>query len=186
MNHTSACLAALVGACLVTAGPVLAPKGLVPQAQAQQQPPQPNPTAGVTLTPSQMEAGRVVVVSSGMVRSFDAILPQYAEQIRQTLVTRPDLTKDLGEVLEKLKPEMEQQKAEMIDAAARIYATRLAEPELKEIAAFFTSPAGKRYVETQPVILDDMFAEMQNWTQRVSAFVIERVRAEMRKRGHEL
>jgi uncharacterized protein len=185
MKHMSARLAAILGACLVAAGPILAPVAFVPEAHAQQ-PPSPGPASNPNLTQSQIDAGRTVVVLSGMVRSFDSILPQYAEQVRQTLVTRPDLTKDLGEVLEKLKPELEQQKSEMVEAAARIYASRLSEAELKDIGAFFSSPSGKRYVETQPLILDDMFVEMQSWTQRVSAFVIDRVRAEMKKRGHEL
>jgi hypothetical protein len=176
MKKFQACLAATLWLCLAAVGAGSTAAMLAAPALAQQ----PAPSA------AQIEAARLVVVSSGMVRSFDSLLPQFSEQIRQTLITRPELTKDLSEVLDKLKPELEQQKKEMIDAAARIFAGRLSEQELKEIGAFFSSATGRRYVETQPVILDEMFNEMQNWTQRVSQFVIERVRTEMKKRGHEL
>ena len=81
---------------------------------------------------------------------------------------------------------MELQKQRIIDTAARIYATKLTEPELQDIATFFRSPAGKRYVETQPQILDEMVQAMQTWTQEVSEYVMVRVRAEMGKRGHQL
>ena len=100
--------------------------------------------------------------------------------------TRPELTKDLDTVLASLEPEMELQKQAMIETAARIYASRLSEAELNEIATFFRSPAGKRYVGTQPQILDQMVQAMQGWTQEVSQYVMIRVRAEMGKRGHQM
>ena len=47
----------------------------------------------------------------------------------------------------------------MINASARIFASRMSEPELREIANF-KSPAGLKYVQTQPVILDDIVKEL--------------------------
>ncbi|AWN36144.1 DUF2059 domain-containing protein [Methylobacterium radiodurans] len=129
---------------------------------------------------------REVMLSSGIARSFDSIIPAFADQIRQQAVTRPELAKDLNEVLTALGPEMELQKQRMVDTAARIYADKLTEAELKDIAAFFRSPAGKRYVESQPAVLDEMVQAMQNWTQEVSEYVMVRVRAELGKRGHQL
>ncbi|WP_163208711.1 DUF2059 domain-containing protein, partial [Citrobacter freundii] len=81
-------------------------------------------------------------------------IPTFDQQIRQQTLTRPELSKDLDEVLNGLQPEMELQKQRMIDIAARIYASQLSEAELNDIATFFRSPAGKRYVGTQPQILD--------------------------------
>ena len=138
------------------------------------------------ISASHLALAKEVMLSSGIARSFDSIIPAFGEQIRQAAVTRPELTKDLNEVLIGLDPEMELQKQSMIDTAARIYAGRLNEPELAEIAAFFRSPAGKRYVDTQPQVLDDMVQAMQTWTQSVSEYVMVRVRAEMSKRGHQL
>ena len=81
---------------------------------------------------------------------------------------------------------MELQKQRMVDIAARTYAAKLSEAELKDLATFFRSPAGKRYVEAQPQLLDEMVREMQTWTQDVSEYVMVRVRAEMGKRGQIL
>lgn len=135
---------------------------------------------------SHLAVARDVVVLSGVSRSFDAIVPQLMDQVRQTTVTRPDITKDLNAVLESLKPEMEQQKQGMIDTAAKIYATRMTEAELKDVVTFFKSTSGKKYVETQPYMLDDMFKEMQAWTQKVAEVVMTRTRTEMAKRGHQM
>lgn len=135
---------------------------------------------------SHLALAREVMLSSGIARSFDSVLPAFADQIRKQAVTRPELAKDLDEVLASLQPEMELQKQRMIDIAARTYAAKFSEAELKEIATFFRSPAGKHYVEAQPQLLDEMVQEMQDWTQEVSEYVMVRVRAEMGKRGHQM
>lgn len=141
---------------------------------------------GANLTPSHIQIAREVVVDSGMARSFEAMLPTFANQVRQAYVTRPEITADLNAVLEQLKPELEKQKDDMVTTAARLMAARLSEPDLKEIGAFFKTQAGKRYVSTQPVVLDELFTDMQEWVQKVSEFIVVRVRTEMKKKGHEL
>ena len=90
-----------------------------------------------------LAVARDVVVLSGMTRTFDVIPPEMNEQIKKNAVTRPDLAKDLDQVIESLKPEMELQKQQMVNAAARVYASRVSEADLKEIAAFFKSPVGQ-------------------------------------------
>ncbi len=129
---------------------------------------------------------RDVVVSSGMVRSFDTITEPMLAQLQQMNVTRPEIKKDLDQVVESLKPEMELQKQQMVNAAARIYASIMSEGELKEIAAFFKGAAGSKYLSSQPVIIERMVTEMQPWAQQVAEYVMVRVRAELGKRGHQL
>lgn len=135
---------------------------------------------------SHLQAARDAATGSGIVRTFDAILPQFSEQIRQQAVTRPELAKDLNEVLKALEPELELQKQQMINRVARIFAAQLSEAELKQITAFFDSPAGKRYVETQPLVLDELVKQTQDWTQEVAEYLMVRTRAEMAKRGHSM
>ncbi|MBK3396532.1 MULTISPECIES: DUF2059 domain-containing protein [Methylobacterium] len=159
---------------------------LATPALAQTKPASPVAPQAGTITPSHLALAKEVMLSSGIARSFDSILPAFGEQIKQAAVTRPELSKDLGEVLEKLQPELELQKQRIIETASRIYANKLTEAELRDVATFFRSPAGKRYVETQPQVLDDMVQAMQTWTQEVSEYMMVRVRAEMGKRGHQL
>ena len=174
-------LAALVG--LALAAPCL-------PALAQAKKPAPTPAASTPAAPNytanHLALAREVMLSSGIARSFDSIIPSFADQIRKQAVTRPELQKDLDEVLVSIQPEMELQKQRMIDIAARTYAAKFSESELNDIATFFRSPAGKRYVEMQPALLDEMVRAMQGWTEEVSEYIMVRVRAEMAKRGHQL
>lgn len=134
---------------------------------------------------SQMAAARDVVMSSGMARSFTPMVPQLMEQIGPVLTrTRPEMAKDLAEVLKQLQPEFDKKTDEMIDIAAHVYARRMSEEELRQTAEFFNSPVGKKYVESQPAMLDELVVAMQAWTQQISTFMMTRVRQEMIKKGH--
>ena len=171
-----------------------APKPPAPAAKPGTKPPAQTPTAPTPpaaeqkqeISPNHLALARETMLNSGISRSFDSIIPAFSEQIKKNAVTRPELTSDLDDVIKNLQPEMELQKQRMIDIAARIYAQRLTEPELKDIVTFFRSPAGKRYVETQPQVLDELVGAMQDWTEEVSEYMMVRVRAEMGRRGHQL
>ena len=121
-----------------------------------------------------------------MVRSFDAMSEPLLGQLQQMNVTRPEIQQDLNQVVEMLRPEVELQKQQMITAAARIFAERFSEAELKDIVTFYKSPTGQKFVEQQPLVLDDIVRELATWTQNVSEYIMVRARAEMAKRGHQL
>lgn len=122
-----------------------------------------------------------------MSRSFAIIIPQFLDQIGASLTqTRPELRNDLALVLSQLKPEFEKQVDEMIDIAAQIYVKQMSEQDLKAAVAFFESPAGKKYVETQPAFLTEVVTAMQGWQGKISTNMMARVRQEMKKKGHEI
>lgn len=145
---------------------------VVPMAMAQE------PTA------AQLAAARDVVLTTGVTRSFDGIIPNYMVQVTRTLTqTRPELTKQVEDTLKALRPEFEAKKADLINTAAKIYASDMSEAELKEIAAFFNSAAGKKYVNSQPDMLNKLVAVVQAWTRVLSTDMVERVRQELKKKN---
>lgn len=143
-------------------------------------------TAAPAATPSHLAVAREVAVATGMTRSFDAMTEPFLEQLQQMNVTRPEIKKDLDEVTTMLRPEIELQKEKMLDNVARVFAAQLTEQELNEIAAFYKTPTGVKYVSIQPGLLDDIVKDLATWTQNVSEYVMIRARAEMIKRGHQL
>jgi uncharacterized protein len=140
-----------------------------------------------TASPSHLAAARALVIACGMSRSFGVIVPQFMGQIGSSLTqTRPELKSDLSVVLNELKPEFDRKVDEMIYVAAQIYVKQMSEQDLNAAVAFFESPAGRHYVETQPAFVTQVVAAMQGWRGKVSTDLMARVRAEMRKRGHEI
>jgi uncharacterized protein len=137
-------------------------------------------------SPEQIAAGRALVIASGMARSFAPMVPQLSDQVVPMLTrTRPELKANLQAVMAKLQPEFAKKGDEMIDIAAKIYARRMSEADLKTAADFFNSPAGKKYVEAQPGMLDEVVLAMQSWTQTLSTFMMTRVHDEMKAKGQD-
>src|SRR5829696_5929324 len=68
---------------------------------------------------SHLALGREVAVSSGMTRSFDAMVEPFLDQLQQMNVTRPEIKNDLTQVVAQIRPELDQQKQKMVDNAAR-------------------------------------------------------------------
>jgi uncharacterized protein len=138
-------------------------------------------------SPAHLAAARALVIACGMSRSFSIVIPQFMDQIAQSLTqTRPEIARDLNAVLKQLKPEFDHQADEMVDIAAQIYVKQLSEQDLKAADAFFESPAGKKYVETQPAFLTEVVTAMQGWQGKISTDMMTRVREEMKKKGHEI
>ena len=133
-----------------------------------------------------LAAARELIETTGVLSPVNELIPGFSEQVRRQAVTRPELTKDLEEVLKSVQPEMQLQRQQITNVVARTYAKWLTEPELKELAVFFKSPLGSKFNKVQQDLLDDVVNDVQVWTQQASEYLLVRVRAEMEKRGHQL
>ncbi|HEV7328592.1 MAG TPA: DUF2059 domain-containing protein [Bosea sp. (in: a-proteobacteria)] len=138
-------------------------------------------------TPEHLKAAREVVVSSGLSQSFDSIYAEFTAGVRQSIgATRPELKKDMEEILTALKAESDLRRDEIVDSSARIFASKMTEADLKDVAAFFNSPVGQRYNSYRPQVIDEIFALLQPWSTATSNRLFDLFQAEMRKRGHQL
>ena len=69
---------------------------------------------------------------------------------------------------------------------AKLYASSFTDDELKAILAFYQSPVGKKLLDKQPQVIDSSMKFAQNWANKLSDEVINRIRTELKKRGHNL
>ncbi len=137
-------------------------------------------------TPAQIELGRQLADASGATRSLDNVISNLVAQTQRTLTqTRPELKAQVEDTLKTIRPEFDVRKKEMLDVAAKIFAADLSEDELKNSVAFFTSESGKKYVAAQPDMLNKLVTSMQAWQRVLSVDMIERLRAEFKKKNIE-
>ena len=94
--------------------------------------------------------------------------------------------KDLNEVAANLEKEYASKANELEDQSARIYASYFTETELQQILAFYKSPVGRKMITDEPKALDATMANAGRFGDAMSEEVIGRMRAEMKKRGHDL
>ena len=102
------------------------------------------------------------------------------------LATRPEMKKDADAVIAALKPEFDKRADEMAKTASEIFARKMTEADLKEVAAFFKSPVGQRYSTLRREAMDDIVNLLAPWTVQTSQYMFDRFSQEMSKRGHTL
>ncbi|NJO53738.1 MAG: DUF2059 domain-containing protein [Bacteroidales bacterium] len=136
---------------------------------------------------AQVQLARELIESNGSLRAVDDMVPAYLEQTRNMFTaTNPDLAAPLSAVAAGLRQEFAAKRTEVVDGIARAYAARFTEAELRELVAFYKSPTGKKFIAVLPIVLQDSFERMQAWSTKLSEEMVARMRAEMRKKGHEL
>lgn len=149
--------------------------------------PLPPPPDAANPTPEHIAQARKLILATGISRSFDVMIAEFMDQIGNSVTQeRPELVTDMHAVLDKLKPEFDRQSQEMIDQSAKIYASLLSQKDIDTILTFYNTEAGKRYVAMQPLFLNQLLSGTQAWQQKIAINMMARVRAEMKKKGHDL
>jgi hypothetical protein len=134
-----------------------------------------------------IQIARDAVEASGAARAFDPVIPSILQQAINTFVPQnPDLQKPIVESVQTIAPSFEKRRSEVIDIVARVYALKFTEAELKELLTFYRSTVGKKFVAEQPAVLEDSFRRTQEWSAKISQEIVMALRAEMKKRGHNI
>jgi hypothetical protein len=139
------------------------------------------PSAGAVATAKEL----ITVKGAGAI--YDPIVPGVIEHAKSVfLQANPTLGKDLNEVALKLRAEYAPRSAEVMNEVAKLYAARFTEQELKDALTFYKSPLGRKLLAEEPNLLDQSMRNAQTWADKLSEEVIAKIRAEMKKRGHEI
>ena len=94
--------------------------------------------------------------------------------------------KDLNEVADNLIKQYSSRAGEVLNDAARVYASHFTEPELRQLLTFYQSPLGQKVISEEPKAADESMALAGSWADKLSEEVISKMRAEMKKRGHDM
>ena len=139
-------------------------------------------------TASTVAVARQLVEIKGGSAMFDPVIAGVVDSGRGMLIqTNPQLSKDLNDVAAQLRTEFAVRRDEIITQAANSYAARFSEAELKDLVTFFKSPIGQKMLATEPQVLEETFRFVQQqFAPRLGEEVMNRFRAEMKKKGHNL
>ena len=130
---------------------------------------------------------REIITAKGAIRLYEPVIAEVIDRASGVLVqTNPMLSRDLNEIAIKIKNDSGPRVAELLNEVVKMYASRFTEPELKDVLAFYKSPVGQKIILQEPAILDQSVAFAERWATRFSEDVLAQIRAEMKKRGHEL
>lgn len=118
---------------------------------------------------------------------YKPVLVGVIERARTVLTeANLNLQKPLNEVAVVLNKEFASRADQVGDELAKRYAAEFTEQELKDLLAFYSTPVGRKSVETEPRVLQESMVYMEEWANKLSEEVITRFRQEMKKRGHDI
>jgi hypothetical protein len=145
------------------------------------------PALAQTPDPQQIAAARSMMDRSGASKGFEMVVPNFLEESKRLfLQTRPELAADLDKVAMAMAPEFTKRKEEILNDFALAYARRFTKDELIQIDNFYKSSAGKKFVELLPGVMEEGREKSLAWSRKLSEDIVTRMRAEMKKLGHDI
>jgi hypothetical protein len=134
-----------------------------------------------------MSTAKEIVTVTGATSLFNPLIAGVVEQAKLLYLQQdPSLSKDLNEIAAKLRSDLAPRFEEVANDVARNYATNFTEQELKDVLAFYKSPAGKKLISEQPKVVDASLKFAQTWATSLSDEVVGKMREELKKKGHAL
>lgn len=155
-------------------------------ANAQARPPA-APAAPAAPSAASLAAAKEIIEIKGSLKLFEPIVQGVIEQHKSLMEqANPMLSRDLNEIAGRLRVEFAPRRAQLESDVVKIYAQAFTEAELKDLLAFYKSPLGKKLIDQEPKVLDASMTKASEWADKLAQEVVTRLRAEMKKKGHNL
>jgi hypothetical protein len=136
-------------------------------------------------TPAGIAYAKTIFIDVGMKPSLDHLVPVMLGQLENEVVTtNPQLKAPVSQAVLAVTPEFVASEESLFNDAATFLATQMTEQELKETAAFYETPTGKKFVVAQNAAAQQIAGMVSAWRQTVSSTMMTRVREEMKKKGY--
>ena len=114
---------------------------------------------------SHLAAAREAVDSIDVTEQFDVILPNAATQAKaELIINNPNLQGQISDMVDNEALALAPRRADLENEIARIYAKMFTEQELREIAQFYGSEAGRKLIKQGPAATREMMAAAEVWS----------------------
>jgi uncharacterized protein len=149
------------------------------------------PPAAPAAAPAPPSAASVAAADTilgviGVKQSIALVVPGMMAELETNVTrTRPEIKQSLRETLKAIQPEFDKSAEQTYSSAATLLASQMSEKEIVDVAAFFESPAGKKYVAVTPTFLQRLSDLAGPWRDKLSTDILVRAREEMKKKGVE-
>lgn len=122
-----------------------------------------------TVTDAQIDVARSAITALGVTNVFDNILPNLAARLKAQLIqSYPNLEDQINSTVDKQAIALAARRGDLEKEAAIVYAKAFTQDELKQIATFFNSPAGKKLISDQPVANRELGKAADIWASGIA------------------
>nr|WP_156417793.1 DUF2059 domain-containing protein [Aureimonas sp. AU4] len=123
------------------------------------------PAMAQDVSPAHLAAAREAVDAIDATEQFDQILLNAATQIKaELIVNNPNLQNEISNMVDENALALAPRRGDLENEVARIYAKLFTEQELREIAQFYKSEAGRKLISQGPAASRDMMQAADVWS----------------------
>lgn len=134
------------------------------------------PAFAQEISESHLKAARDAVASINATDSFDGILPQAAAALQASLIQKnPNLQELISSTVSAKALELASRRADLEREAATAYAKVFSEEDLNAIAAFYNSAAGKKLLESGPIVSRELVRAAEIWQNGIARDLAQQV-----------
>ena len=128
-----------------------------------------------------MAAARDAIASLNVTDRFDNILPNMAEALKgQFIQSSPNFQEQINAIVDEEALALAPRRADLEKEAATIYAKSFSVDELKTISTFFTTEAGKKLLNNQPLVARELGRAAEIWANGISRDLNTQATAKLR------
>lgn len=130
------------------------------------------------LSEDHLAAARSAIDALGSTDQFDSIIPGAAEQLKVNLIrANADLQEVISDTVDEEALKIVPRRADLEKEAAQIYAKAFSKEELTAIADFYTSEAGRKLIESGPLVTRELIKSADIWASGVTRDLADNVNA---------
>jgi hypothetical protein len=138
------------------------------------------PSHADDISATHLQAARDAISAIHATDAFDRILPAAAQALKGQLIQKdPNYQEDIIAIVDKQTLALAQRRADLETESATDYAKAFTEDELKAIAVFYSSPAGKKLLEKGPQVTAEIGRAAVIWQRGIARDLAEAVAKEM-------
>jgi hypothetical protein len=135
---------------------------------------------------SHLNAAVEVVQQTGNLPDFNDQFTLIVTNSKNWLIReKPDAEKDIIAAVDAAAELYKDQTDSIARAAAVAWARYLKEDELKEVLAFFKTPAGQKFANYQPRILGETIKSIQDFSGLMTQAIVQEAKKTLNAKGHK-
>jgi Uncharacterized protein conserved in bacteria len=123
-----------------------------------------------------LAAARAAISALKATDQFDVILPNAAEQLKASLIqATPDLQGEIDATVDEQALAMVTRRADLEREAASIYAKTFSQEDLRAIAEFYESKAGKALLDNGALVTRELLKAAEIWSNGIARDMADEV-----------
>lgn len=138
-------------------------------------------------SPDAVAAAKELVQTMGGADQVKTVLPVIMQQLKAVMAQgRPAIERDFDQITPLLLDAFNRESDAFTGLVAEIYAQNFTGDEIRQVTAFYKTPAGRKFLEKMPSLVQQSMTMGQKFAQKLMQDMQSRMTEELRKRGHNI